>query len=298
MTIAAFILSLLGLSAVNSVEAMIAWQADLPTNVGSGIGFTSDGELFFGNCQVYDPILRKFDEKHRYPKELCATGRVKFSTLSPDGSLLLSSIAGATSKCSGNSFSIDGISGRIRSRAPGLDFTNIAIHPNNRQFARIESHEIKASERTTGDPEQFQVIAIRNLDRSLVSESPPMGSVGISLLRFPGDGSRIEIEGRIYKTIDWTAESGDESPYFEQCSFDGSSCLRIYDGLTANIHSKRSSQPIPVPDLFHRLVESREFSWSQDGRFFAYKGVQKDDSGVRVMRMGVVDLDRTDRAPP
>lgn len=290
MTITAFILSLLGLSAGNPVEAMNAWQADLPSNAGTGIGFTIDGKLFFGNCQVYDPILREFDRKRRYPKELCAPERIKFSTLSPDGSMLLSSVAGANPKCSGTSFRIDALSGRIRSRAPGHGFTNIAIHPNNRQFARIESQEIKASERTTGDPEQFQVVALRNLDQSLVSTSPSMGIAGIHSLQFIGDGSRIEIEGRVYKTIDWTTESDVDSPYLEHCSLDGSSCLRIYDGLTANIHTNRSARPISVPDLFHRLTENREVAWSQDGRFFAYKGVHKNDSGIDQALIGVVDL--------
>ncbi len=286
------------LPSANSEGAFRFWQTDIPPNVGSGIGFTSDGKLFFGNCQIYDPVVRKIESKRRYPKELCDPRRVKFSSVSPDGSMLLVSVTGSAPSCSGLSLRIDGRSGSIRGRSKGVSFSNIAIHPNNLQYARIESRDIKASERTVGEPEQYQVVAIRNMSRSLIAESPPMGVTGISSLLYIGDGSSIEVEGHVYSTSDWREKVGEESPYFEYCSSDGSSCVRIQEGSNTTIHSRRNSQPIPIPNHFYLLSEGREFSWSQDGRFFAFKGISRQESGASVMRMGVIDLDPTDRVAP
>lgn len=109
----------------------------------TGIGFLADGRgLFVGGCQPFDLVLRDFPKGCRYP------AGIRWATVSPDGSLLLTTELNAKNG-QARSMQINAVSGQVISVRKGIHFAPpIAIHPSNAYWATVVANKRVAGSET------------------------------------------------------------------------------------------------------------------------------------------------------
>ena len=212
-------------------------------------------------------------------------------TTSPDGTLIFASTWKSVGKQSSMSYQIKTNTGAVIWKKKGAYFVDIAIHPNNQSFAAVQTRWKPKSSWRMGETRQYQILAIQDTTLRTIKQSLPMGDQGVFLLKFNKNGDVLEVDGAGYNVKEGSFASVEIPKGRNFCSFQENLCLQISPTRTF-LKSVATGKIYNLPDDFEQLADSREFAFSQDGHYFAFKGrVKTEGSGEgNAYKLGMVEL--------
>jgi hypothetical protein len=249
---------------VRAAAATVSYYA-LPDPGLTGLGFLADGKsLYVGGCSVFDLAARRQLTGCRYPL------RVRWGTVSPDGTLLLAtSFDGDGSRA--KSFQLNAQTGAILSTRPGIHFAPpIAVHSSNTYWAASKGSKSSSAAET---------VSIIDKNWKVVKSGIYANTQRIFTLEFSGNEKLLingggPVDGATLETFTWSIGKSDHSA-------DASSAIRqrSNDGRFGFRLTQRAVEVVSLPELallaqidFDPNLEEPQVAFSPDGQWFAAKG--------------------------